>query len=153
MGCKTKYVLYCDSDDAVLRDDPAKTIKYLQEEDCELLMSNTHSTFAYECMPVVRKFADKIARENGVSQCYINAGVFVGRVECMKEVINEALKYVTGQDLLREEYWRLLDNGQLCEQLPEFPKGIGSDQVILRYLQPRFFPRMKVDYKGRLALR
>ena len=43
-ACKTDYVLYCDSDDAILRDDPGKAIRYLEEENCDLLISSTKFT-------------------------------------------------------------------------------------------------------------
>ena len=42
-ACKTEYFIYCDSEDAVLRDDPMKAIRYLREENCELLFSKTKS--------------------------------------------------------------------------------------------------------------
>jgi hypothetical protein len=152
-SCKTKFVLFCDSDDAVLRDDPAKAIRFLEEEGCDLLLSNTSFDAAYECMPDVQEWADEIARQNGKTQYYINSGVFIGRLDFLREVLGEALKYISDNDFSREEYWRVRENGTLCKSLPEFPKGIGSDQVILRYLHPRFYPRMKIDYKDRLAMR
>ena len=152
-SCKTEYVLYCDSDDAVLRDDPAKAIRYLEEEDCDLLMSNTNFQGAYECMPEVRQWALQNAREHNSPPQFINAGVFIGRAPFLREVIAASLEYVTDSDLHREEYWQYCEDGTLRDRLPDFPRGIGSDQVVLRYLHPRFYPRMKVDYKGRLALR
>lgn len=153
-SCKTKYILYCDSDDAVLRDDPAKAIKYLQDEECDLLLPNSTTWSAgYECMPEVQRWADQNARENGRRHCYINAGVFIGKTEFLREVVNSAMKYITDHDLSSEEYWRILENGSLSERIPEFPKGVGCDQEILRYLHPQFYPRMKIDYKDKLAIR
>ncbi len=63
------------------------------------------------------------------------------------------MAYVTETDLPGSEYKRLKDSGTVGEHLPEFPKGCGCDQTILRYLHPQFYPRMKIDYQGRLALR
>ena len=152
-ACSTEYILYCDSDDAVLRDDPAKAIEYLREEDCDLLLSNTGWKAGYECMPEIKKWADQNAKESGRTQCYINSGVYVGRTEFLRSVVDSTLEYITDHDLPRVEYWRLLKEGTLCETLPEYPKGVGSDQVLFRYVHPQYYPRMKIDYKGRLALR
>lgn len=46
-GCKTDYILYCDSNDAVLRGNPAKAIRDLEEENCDLLFSRTKSKDNY----------------------------------------------------------------------------------------------------------
>ena len=151
--CKTKYLLFCDSDDVILRDDPMKTILFLKEEKCELLLSNTNWPGAYELMPEVKKWADQNALQHGRSPCYINSGVYIGKTDFLREVVTVAMEYITDNNLSREEYWDLCDFGTHSERLPDFPKGVGSDQVILRYLHPQFYPRMKIDYKDKLAVR
>jgi hypothetical protein len=40
-ACKTEYIFFCDSSDAILRDDPGKAIRYLKEENCDMLFSRT----------------------------------------------------------------------------------------------------------------
>ena len=125
----------------------------MHEEDCELIFSSTNWAGAYEGMPWVKAWADKNAQDNGRKHCYLNSGVYIGRSKFLRKVVNEAMEYITDHDLSRDEYWDLCDHGSHYERLPEFPKGIGSDQVILRYLHPRFYPRMKIDYKDRLAIR
>lgn len=152
-SCQTKYIFYCDSCDAVLRDDPEKAINHLEEEKCDLLMSSTKFSGGYECMPEVKKWADQIASKSGYAFRYLNSGVYFGKTEFLREVVDSAVEYITDNDLPRKEYERLRENGYLCEHLTDFPKGVGCDQVILRYLHPRFYPRMKIDYMGRLALR
>jgi hypothetical protein len=152
-GCKTEYILYFDSDDVVLRDEPEKAIRYLQEEDCDLLLSNTPFRAGYECMPHIKEWTDQIANKNGYGQIYINTGVFIAKTSFLREVMDSAIEYITEHDLSPEEYRDLRRKGSVRERLPSFPKGVGSDQVILRYLHPHFYPRMKIDYKGRLALR
>jgi len=153
--CHSEYLLYCDSTDAVLRDDPAKAITYLQEQKCDLLISNTPFTadFEYQCMPQALAWADQRAREHGCMGLYINAGVFIGRTDFLREVFDAAEPFVTDHDLSRDEEREYSRKGELADQLPEFPKGIGSDQIIMRHLHPQFYPRMKIDYKGQLALR
>jgi hypothetical protein len=152
-ACKTKYLLLCDSDDAVLSDDPGKAIDYLEDQRCDLLFSSTKYTGGYVCMPHIKEWADQKARESGSAPTYINAGVFVGKTAFLRQVLEVANSYVTEHDLSRTDYRRLRREGSLNRRLPEFPRGIGCDQVILRYLHPRFYPQMKVDYAGQLALR
>jgi hypothetical protein len=151
--CDTDYVLYVDSDDAVIRDQPARAIDYLHEAGADLLFSDTAFVGGYRCMPGVRRWADARARAAGRSACYLNAGVFVGRASFLAEVLDAALACVTDDDLGRAEFFELMFAGKLCDRLADFPRGSGSDQEILRYLQPRFHPRMQVDYTARLALR
>lgn len=151
--CKTEYILYLDSDDTVLRDDPEKAIKLLQEVNCDFLLSKTTSVRGYGYMPQIRILADQIARENGYEELYPNAGVFIGKASFLEQVVNASLEYVTENDLSITEQRELRDKGTLLEKLPSYPKGCGSDQQILRYLHPRFYPRMNIDYRGRLAIR
>ena len=162
--CKTEYILYFDSDDAVLRDEPEKAIRYLQEEDCELLFSSTHWEGGYACMPHIKKWTDQIADKNGHDRLYINTGVYIAKTSFLREVIDSAIEYVTEHDRQGVEYYvteehyvtehrELFQKWSLREGSPSFPKGVGCDQIILRYLHRQFYPRMKIDYKGRLALR
>jgi len=152
-ACKTEYLLYCDSNDAVLRDDPRKAIRCLEEENCELLFSKTRSKRVYKYLSHAKAWTDQVAKEYGAPGWYINAGVYVARTFFLREVLETAMAYVTETDLPGSEYKRLKDNGTVGEHLPEFPKGCGCDQTILRYLHPQLYPRMKIDYQGRLALR
>ena len=153
-GCKTEYVLFSDSNDAVLRDDPAKAIWYLEEENCDALFSRTKFRGGYEAMPERKSWADQIAKDNGFSPTwYINTGVYISRTTFLRELFESARPYVTDNDLFRGEYRHLRRGGKLRERLTEFPKGCGSDQAIIRHLHPQFYPRLKIDYRGRLALR
>ena len=152
-SCKTEYILFLDSDDVALRDNPAKALQYLKDEDCDMLFSDTAFLGGYECMPEIKGWTDEIAAKSGFGQRYINAGIFIAKTSFLREVMESVMQYVTDHDLSREEYRELRRNGCLCERLPSFPEGVGDDQVIFRYLHPKFYPRMKIDYRGRLALR
>jgi hypothetical protein len=62
---------------------------------------------------------------------------------------------ITDNDITEEKYRQLgygVYNMELCERLPEFPKGC-QDQDILRYIHPQFYPDMKIDYDNELAFR
>ena len=151
--CNTEYILFLDSDDAILRNDPEKAIKYLQEENCDMLLSSTCNHKDMQCMPHIKEMTDQIADKNGNGRLYICSGVYVAKISFLREVLDEATKYITDNELSREDYRRLRRQGTLCEKFPSFPKGVGCDQLILRYLYPEFYPRMKIDSKDRLALR
>jgi hypothetical protein len=43
--------------------------------------------------------------------------------------------------------------GKLCEALPDFPKGVGCDQAIIRFMHPKFHPRVKIYYQDQFASR
>lgn len=151
--CKTEYILFFDSADVVLRDEPEKAIRYLQEEDCDLLFSSTSSKRGYELMPEMKEWTDQIAKKSGYGERYLNAGVYVGKTSFLREVMDAAIEYVTEDAISPREYTELLQKEGARENLPPFPKGIGCDQRILRYLHRQFYPRMKIDYKNRLAKR
>jgi hypothetical protein len=151
--CATEYVLYVDANDAVLTGDPARFVPLLKEYDCDLLFSSTHYKGGYECMPEIKRWADQRCREAGFERSYLNTGVFLGRREFTREVFEAATVYVDAEDLTPEEFTKRRAKGQLCKTLPEFPKNVGADQVIISYLEPRFYPRLKVDYSGKLAIR
>jgi hypothetical protein len=151
-SCRTEYLLYCDSRDSVLRADPAAAIECLQKEDCDLLLSSTRYPGGYGCMTQIKGWTDNIVRQSGFEKRYLNAGVFVGRTSFVRQVLEAAIEYVTEHDLSRRELDRHKRDGSLGGRLPGFPQCVGSDQIILRYLHPQFYPRMKIDYQGRLAL-
>lgn len=152
-NCPTDYILYIDSDDAVLVGDPSKAVEYLHEEKCDLLFSSSHGTLHFQYLPETKRWAEQLARDNGRKGLYLNTGVFVGKTEFIQEILKEVTEYVTEHDLSTKAREELHRKSILAETLPEFPKGGGSDQMILRYLHPQYHPRIKVDFQRRLALR
>jgi hypothetical protein len=151
--CRTKYVLYVDSDDAILLDDLRRALDCLLEAGCDLLFASTRFAGGCECMPDVKAWADKICRAKGYKKLYPNSGVYIGRTSAVLELMRAASMYVGHNDLAREEYIRRRREGTLRDALPAFPYGVGCDQVIFRFLDPRFCPSVKIDYASRLAAR
>jgi hypothetical protein len=152
--CQTEYVLFCDSDDALMRDDPQRATDLFQNADCDMLVSST--TYArYRLMPDVRDWTVSIApedlRKKRRPHIHLNTGVYIARTAFLKEYLKAAMQYVTEGDLGQELHG--MTDAEVLARLPEFPRGIGSDQTIMRYLFPRFHPRMKIDYESRLAFR
>lgn len=150
---KKKYVLYMDSYDAIIQEDPAAAVSLLKENQCKMLLSSTFFAGGYDCMPDRREWAQSIAPKSAFPFIYLNAGVFIAEWDYLLKVIEKVNDYFTPGDLTREQRVELRAKGLLAEKLRDFPRGIGSDQVILRYLHREFYPEMKIDYTMRLAVR
>jgi hypothetical protein len=154
-ACQTEYVLFADCDDAMMRDDPARAVNLLREADCDMLVSST-AYARYRNMPDVKAKTMALApegmRQGHKPRIHLNAGVYVARADFLAEYLTEAAKYVTDDDLPSGALTDMTDE-EVLRRLPDFPRGIGSDQTIMRYLFPRFYPRMKIDYAHALALR
>jgi hypothetical protein len=149
--CKTKLLMVCDARDVVLRQGPEKIVEVFEGYECDLLFMSTKWLGGYKCMPKVKEWADNIYPGR-----YLNAGVYVGRPDFILEVMTEATKYLAEDPITKEEKQALgrgIRDTSLCERLPDFPRGVPSDQYILRYLHPKYYPRMKIDYINRLAWR
>ncbi len=151
-ACQTEYLLYTDARDAFLRADPQKAVAYLQEANCDCLFSVESASYGYECMPKVKTWVNQNAVTYGYREQYINAGVFIGGTKFLEEFLQEVMQYVSPTEFSRAEFRKHLFAGTLCNALPDYPKGVGSDQQIVRWLHPHFYPRMQCDYEGRLAV-
>ena len=46
-----------------------------------------------------QQWADELASDNGYKKRYLNSGVFVAKTTFLKELLPEALEYVTDHDL------------------------------------------------------
>jgi hypothetical protein len=154
--CTTEYVMCVDCDDALMRDDPAKAIDLLRAVQCDMLVSAT-SYDHYILMPEMR--AQTIAsappqyRDRPHPRIHLNAGVFIARAAFLREYLTAAARYVTDDDLPSGVPLSTMSDDEVLRLLPQFPRGIGSDQTIMRYLFPRFYPRMQIDYALKLAVR
>jgi hypothetical protein len=145
-----EYVLFCDADDTILKDDPAVALDLFLRRECELLFMSTSFTGGYACMPEVKRWADHIRPGR-----YLNSGVYIGRRAFISDVLKRAAAYITDDDITAENSKRLghgVLSTRLCDELAEYPRG-SQDQDILRYLHPEFYPDMQIDYDNRLAFR
>jgi hypothetical protein len=150
----TEFVLFADANDCVLRDDPRRAVSLLLASDARLLFSGTHSAHLYRHMPEVEAWARSVAPADAPGGRFLNSGVFVGDWFFVRAFVDAAAEYVVSQDApdaprptVRNE-----KNGTI-QATDRFPYGIENDQTLYRYLQPRFHPEVKVDYRGLLAAR
>ena len=149
--CKTELLMFCDASDVVLTNGLEMVLEMFHQYQCDLLFMSTNYKGGLKCMPEYKNWANSIYPKR-----YLNAGVFVGRPAFVREVFQSVREYVVDNPMSKEEYEALgrgIWDKRLWERLPEFPKGLPCDQIILRYIHPRYYPRMKVDYTNRLAFR
>ncbi len=143
-GCDTEYFMFCDAIDVIFKDRPEKVIEIFEKSNCDALFMSTHSTDGYSCMPDVKENIDKI---NGGNGRYLNSGVYIGRTSFIKEIFEEAIKYAIPHGVTMSEYYDWLKTNP-----KDYPKG-SQDQDIFRFLEPKFYPRLKVDYDNKMAYR
>ena len=142
--CDTEYFMCCDAIDVIFKDDPQKVIDIFKTFNCDMLFMSTHSTDGYNCMPQVKELIDKINGNNGR---YMNSGVYIAKTEFLKEVIDEAMNYAIPHGVTMDDY-----REYLTSQPADYPKG-SQDQDIFRFIEPNFYPRIKVDYNNFMAYR
>ena len=141
--CTTEYFMCCDAIDVIFVDDPQKVIDIFKTFNCDALFMSTHSTDGYNCMPKVKEWVDTVNSKNR----YLNSGVYIGKTSFVKEMVEEAMKYAIPHGVTMDDYRDYLDS------LPEdYPKG-SQDQDIFRYIEPKFYPHLKVDYENQMAFR
>jgi hypothetical protein len=142
--CTTKYFMYCDALDVIFIDKPQKVIDIFKSFNCDALFMSTHSTDGYNCMPEVKKFIDETIKSN---KRYLNSGVYIGKTEFIKELFKEAMNYITPHGVTMDGYREYLNSNP-----KNYPQG-SQDQDIFRFLEPKFYPRLKVDYENKIAYR
>jgi len=141
--CKTKYFMCLDAIDVIWIDEPQKVIDIFNSFDCEALFMSTNSTDGYECMPKVKEWVDTV----NLLGRYLNSGVYIGKTSFVKEMIEEAMKYAIPHGVTMDEY-----RDYLSSKPSDYPKG-SQDQDIFRYIERKFYPRLKVDYSNKMAYR
>jgi hypothetical protein len=142
--CTTEYFMCCDAIDVIFQDSPQAVIDIFESFDCECLFMSTHSTDGYDCMGEVKNFVDEI---NGGNRRYLNSGVYIGKTSLVKEMFDEAIKYAIPHGVTMGDY-----REYLSRKPADYPKG-SQDQDIFRYIEPKFYPRVKVDYQNLMAYR
>jgi len=142
--CNTEYFMFCDAVDVIFKDDPQKVIDIFKSFNCDALFMSTHSSDGYSCMPEVKKFVDEEIQSSGR---YLNSGVYIGKTNFIKEVFEEAIQYAIPHGVTMDKYYEYLRSNP-----SNYPQG-SQDQDIFRFLEPKFYPRLKVDYENKMAYR
>ncbi len=142
--CNTEYFMYCDAIDVIFVDNPQKVIDIFESFNCEALFMSTNATDGYGCMPETKKIIDKI---NGGNNRYLNSGVYIGKTKFIEKIIKEAMKYALPHGVTMDKY-----HDYLKLNPPNYPQG-SQDQDIFRFIEPKFYPKLKVDYQNLMAYR
>ena len=142
--CKTEYFMCVDAIDVIFIDNPTKVIDIFESFDCDALFMSTNSLDGYNCMPEVY---NKILQINNSNGRYLNSGVYIGKTSFIKEVIESAISYAHPPGVTMDEYRDYLNSNPI-----DYPKG-SQDQDIFRFLEPKFYPRLRVDYDNKMAYR
>jgi|TARA_Y100000296_G_scaffold46740_1_gene53579 hypothetical protein len=141
--CPTEYFMCLDAIDVIWVDEPQKVMDIFKSFDCDVLFMSTHSTDGYNCMPEVKQWVETI----NVSGRYLNSGVYIGKTSFVKEMVGDAMKYAIPHGVTMGGYREYLKS-----QPEDYPKG-SQDQDIFRYLEPDFYPRLRVDYDNLMVYR
>ena len=141
--CPTEYFMCLDAIDVIWVDEPQKVMDIFKSFDCDVLFMSTHSTDGYNCMPEVKQWVETI----NIPGRYLNSGVYIGKTSFVKEMVEDAMKYAIPHGVTMGGYREYLNS-----QPEDYPKG-SQDQDIFRYIEPKFYPQVKVDYKNIMAFR
>ena len=141
--CPTEYFMCLDAIDIIWVDEPQKVMDIFKSFNCDALFMSTHSTDGYSCMPEVKQWVETI----NVPGRYLNSGVYIGKTSFVKEMIEEAMKYAIPHGVTMDDYRDYLNSEPV-----DYPKG-SQDQDIFRYIEKKFYPRIKVDYNNQMAYR
>lgn len=138
-----EYILYCDSSDVLFVDSPHNILNnFLSYFNCDLLYNATSYAKGYKwdaCgREAVRHYNSKLYEFTSPSdrigrQCNLNAGLFIGKKDLVKEVY---------RDVLAQR-----------PRLKEITTKCRSDQQVLRCIEHKYYPRLQIDGHQRLIAR
>lgn len=141
--CNTEYVLFCDSDDVIFHKNPVYLLDNFHLFNAEVVYNSTRWLHGYQCMPDKKGWADIVHPHR-----YLNGGVFLGKRTFLIELYSYFIKYLSESPVSNHDFF-----GNESAYCSNFPYGISSDQTILRFLEPDFYPRLKVDQQNILFWR
>lgn len=142
--CTTEYFMFCDAVDVIFVDHPTKVIDIFKSFQCQALFMSTSSLDGYNCMPEV---LDWVHNTNGGIPRYLNSGVYIGKTSFIKELFEMSMEYALPHGVIMDEY-----RDYLAKEPKDYPHG-SQDQDIIRYLEPKLYPQLRVDYQNKMAFR
>lgn len=135
-------ILFCDSRDAVITNNPQQAIDFFQSYDAQIIFGATTFREDYRFMPEVLNWT-----EQNHSGWYLNAGAWIGKKDYVLKLFKQALKYVPEHKPIHAGYENLKRISSTGFR--NFPTGIDCDQIILRYMEPNW-PGIVLDKEGLL---
>ena len=152
--CKEDLILFCDSADCILINDPKKIVDLFFKFKCELLFMSTNMAEGYptkECRIWAKNF-------NGTSYRHLNSGVYVGKKNFIIKFLEEFMCIIKDIQLRKHPIWKSLRDYYREKNINAYSikssrvKLIISEQNIFRYMHPKY-PQIKIDINNSLACR
>ena len=151
LNCDYEYVLVSDSTDCVILKNPDDAISLLDEYKCDILYGvGQCDDWESFTMPERDLFNKKL-----YGSIKLNGGVCIAKTSELLKLLKRVLEYAD-ESITTSDYYKTYrsNNGYKNwseEQLLAFPKGVGCDQVIIKYLIKDFHPKFKLDVHGKLT--
>ncbi|HEY6139357.1 MAG TPA: hypothetical protein VI670_16465 [Thermoanaerobaculia bacterium] len=118
---RTTYLLYADSRDAIVLDDPRIALERFRTQfRCDLVFGADRIN--WPPLERFREFEDAVAGEAAQDFRYLNGGVWIGRTEFCREFFADAAA------------------------TPPLPEMEVAEQGILKQLFPKYYPKVQLDY-------
>jgi hypothetical protein len=155
---KKELCLICDSDDVVITQSPYIILSKFYEFNCKMLFNASRMREPYDsCMPEQLKWLKATKRNHGLR--YLNAGVLIGYTENIISLYSRVLDFVPRDrsKIIQEKQYKrkIKGGGSLFDYISpdKFPTGLPSDQDIIRYIEPEFYPDLQVDIDNIITYR
>lgn len=138
---KTNYTLICDSKDTIFTKNPKDIIQKFNSFNCDMLFASTKWDFikktTYNSHNLPQKLFMK-EQKNWVDRVlgrkkYINCGIYMFKNDSVLDIFEECMKYISYGEV----------------STLKVPYG-NDDQTIYRWIEPQFYPRIKVDSENTL---
>lgn len=126
---RTPYFIGSDLTDVLVTGDPMSAVDLLERSDADLIYCAEDLFWPGE-MEEVRKAERAIAGEDALYP-YLNSGLFVGRTEACKDLIDRALQLVQ----------------EPTDDAPHYVKR-GNEQPVIKELYVEQHPRVQLDFRS-----
>lgn len=154
--CKEDLILFCDANDCILINDPARAIDILREYSCRMLFMSTKMKRGYPDRKSL-SFAKKHNKTAKRKIRHLNSGVFIGEKQFITHILEEVVRIIQEIENHSHPITRAITNyyGKESSSCPPstYDKIYIPDQNIFRYLYPKYYPEMKIDLDNKLAFR
>lgn len=119
---ETEYVLYADSRDAIVLDDPGVALRrFVDRFDCDLLFGADRLN--WPPLDRFKRFEDTLCAPGESEFRYLNGGAWIGRTDFARTFFMEAAAHLP------------------ASEAPD------SEQGVLKSLFQRHYPRVQLDYR------
>jgi hypothetical protein len=131
-----KYIMGCDSHDAILISEPELILNKFLDSNCKLLFNSEIKFFPDIDEPNVKKWKEFQNKLSKSPFRFLNSGVWVGEKEFVFEFFKDCLNTKIN-DLYDNEKYKFSNK-----------ESIGCDQSIIHSKFEKYYPDIKLDYNS-----